>query len=364
MKKLGKRLIDYFIFILKIVLIMMILLFPLIQSHAFQDFLVQEVIVTSESELRAAIERGDKSIVVNDTIHLESVIVIETNVTINGSGTITVADRDRHFVVVEEGELTLQGDVVLTRMEGYTGNGGGILVFGGILIMRGGHITGNDWWIAPEDGGLDLFSISTWESFIYDGAFGGGVLVYNGGVFRLYDGVISQNTAIYGGGVFTSGGLHAESLGSRLTMYGGYIQDNHAELGGGVYTSGEYYIGGATVGVINGFQMYGGEISNNTARLIGGGVYQDFSIMRLNGGQINDNQAANHGGVYGVPRNFRTQMRIINNYPANYNESSHLLFWQIITPTTNRVLVVFALAVVGFVYETRRKKRVSEVKDK
>jgi len=341
MKKLGKYLLDYHY----IIIIVVVLLFPLVQSFSFQNLWMRGVNVTNEFELRAAIDLGDRLIVINDMIDLESYIQITNHVTIQGSGTITVADQHRHFIVEDGGELTLQGNVVLTRKNDYTGHGGGVSVVSGAFIMKGGYITGNDWWIMPE--AADFWFGGTGAN----SGNGGGVILSGSGVFRFYQGTISENRAIHGGGVYTIGF-------GRLIMHGGYISDNQAKLGGGVYTAG-YFMGNLPFGSTNGFQMYGGRISNNVAQFIGGGVYENWSNIGLYGGQISNNNATSDGGVYALRANINTQMRIFNNEPTNFNDTHHLLFWQIITPTPFRLLVVFVVAIIGYIHETKCRTRAS-----
>ena len=147
MIKIREQLIKYHF----LIIISIILLFPLLQSHPVRDFLTRQIIVENEIELREAIAQGNVSIAINDIVHLEDYVAIANDVTIGGSGVITVSDQHRHFIVEQDGNLTLRGNVTLTRSEGYTGNGGGIWVNAGTLIMRGGYITGNDWWFLPED---------------------------------------------------------------------------------------------------------------------------------------------------------------------------------------------------------------------
>lgn len=343
MNKLGKLLIDYHI----ILIIMIVLLFPFLQFRTVQN----EIIVTNESELMKAVNHPEANIIINDTIYLESYVAINNEVTIGGTGVITVANPHRHFVVRENGILTLVGDLTLTQQEGYTGYGGGITVNAGVLVMHGGHITGNNWLIAPEDLG---------QRFIDDHinryriGSGGGVRVANGGLFRVYDGLISHNEANYGGGV------NLIDFGSRFVMRGGYIQYNYAELGGGLHHSG--YFSPSPPPMIA-LRIYGGTINENTARFVGGGVYFiGSSGANLHGGQIRDNQAAAHGGVYSRFINTGTGVRITNNYPANFNEHNMLFYW-IITPTVTRLVPVFIIAIIGSVYSERKCKKKSIFED-
>ena len=106
--------------------------------------------------------------------------------------------------------------------------------------------------------------------------------------------------------------------GTRFNMYGGNITGNTAEHGGGVNIErarGEGGIFNLYGGVISGnkandagggvgtsgrysaFTMYDGEITNNTAGTDGGGVSSASAKFIMNGGSITGNTAATGGGV-------------------------------------------------------------------
>lgn len=106
--------------------------------------------------------------------------------------------------------------------------------------------------------------------------------------------------------------------GTRFNMYGGNITGNTAEHGGGVNIErarGEGGIFNLYGGVISGnkandagggvgtsgrysaFTMYDGEITNNTAGTDGGGVSSANAKFIMNGGSITGNTAATGGGV-------------------------------------------------------------------
>jgi hypothetical protein len=106
-------------------------------------------------------------------------------------------------------------------------------------------------------------------------ASGRGVCILSDGELYLYSGIICGNTATHldGAGVCNSRGT--------FIMFGGEISNNIAgEIGGGVSNGGV-------------FTMYGGVILNNTADSMGGGVYSNFGDSEFNwfGGDIYDNTA-------------------------------------------------------------------------
>ena len=83
---------------------------------------------------------------------------------------------------------------------------------------------------------------------------------------------------------------------SHLQIYGGEISDNTATNNGG----------GITLFNDNTFTMYGGTISGNTANSIGGGVFVNAltqtrpTMFYMYGGTISGNTAKGSGGGGGV----------------------------------------------------------------
>ena len=331
-EKLSKKLHRYhFIF-----LIVIVLLFPIARSHITENFFTPRIYVTNEHELIEAARREWATIIVDETIHLSNYIPITRRIKIGGTGTITVSDSHRHFVVHQSGTLTLTDHVMLTRRDDYIGCGGGIRINGGMLTMHGGHIYNNHWKAAPESP---------------CGSSGGGVNILDGGTVHIYSGMISHNTANRGGGVNLRDS-------SQLIMHGGSILHNHAKFGGGVHNSDRY--------AQTSFQMNGGVIGENAAQFVGGGIFfRGSSNANLYGGQISGNEAAAHGGIYARVMNVGVRMRIEDNYPANFYQTPHhhIIYAWIITPTVYRLLAVFVIAIIGTVV-TSRKLRTSSGKSK
>lgn len=142
--------------------------------------------------------------------------------------------------------------------------------------------------------------------------------IENGGTLNLYD---EGNGSITGGRGTTSGsnqnggGVYVMS-GGTFNMYGGEITGNSATYGGGVEVEGgEFNMyggkitdneategGGVNVSSSGEFNMYGGEISGNTAVTNGGGVfltnYGGAVTFNMSGGTITNNSAESGGGVY------------------------------------------------------------------
>ncbi len=128
--------------------------------------------------------------------------------------------------------------------------------------------------------------------------YGGGVYNYNAGQFVLEGGIISGNTVTSSGSGSIGGGVYSYNN-TTFTMSGGTITGNSTNStaaatysrGGGVFTS------NAT------FTMSGGTISSNQANNTsasgyaeGGGVF-NWNIFNMTGGRITGNSAKVGGGV-------------------------------------------------------------------
>jgi len=273
-------------------------------QHAYASQQSRHITVTNEDELRAAAEVHDAIITIEGTINISDYIPITTRLTLTGNGTITVSEHHRHFRVEGWGSrLTMQGNVTLTRAEGYDGLGGGIVVgHHARLVMNGGSISGNAW---THGGAVDVFEAAT------------------------------------------------------FVMTGGEISGNHATReGGGLYVGWYFRHGGL-------FEMRGGRIVGNTADGVGGGIFAINTNLRLFDGDISGNTAVGHGGLFADVRSTLTtgtNIRIFDNTPANANETTLSPFMRLITPNAIRFAAIFALAAVGTaVTLAKRKQRSGEI---
>ena len=290
-------------------------------------------IITTESELRYAVQQPhhDQTLIVDGVVNITDYIPIRSRITIGGSGTITVSDAHRHFHVGHNGELTLTGEVTLTRAADYSGLGGGIAVNGGVLNINGGAIVNNH--AISGAGGWVHYS-------------GGGIFVFNNGLVTMRNGRISDNTAQHGGGLAVAN--------AQFTMSGGIIDNNHATISGG----GVSLMPDDTYGFFCTFHMYGGQISNNSAAFNGGGIYSFWGSLRLQNGEISSNTASGHGGIFITTYTIlRTgaNIRIINNSPINAHDTQPTFFAWFITPDIYRFVAVFVLAIIGTVYTLKKQ---------
>ena len=203
--------------------------------------------------------RSDETIDPNNMLFEDRSNITITISGVGGMRTVSLSSNGFFFSVWSGVTLVLGGNVTL---QGRNSNNSPLVQvnYGGTLVMNtGARIMGNSSWN------------NSWNST-------GGVLISNGGTFRMYGGEISGNRAMSrnGGGVSNSG---------TFSMHGGMILGNTAEIfGGGVVNF--------QAGVFN---MYGGEISGNRAMLSGGGV-DNSGTFSMHGGSILGNTAENTGG--------------------------------------------------------------------
>jgi hypothetical protein len=306
-------------------------------------------------------------------------------------------NTNQHALVVIEGEGTLEmktGSVIKDNNNtatGIPGFGGGVLVRDdGFLLMNGGSITDN---IAFRGGGVHVSEAAVLEinsnSVIHgnharfndalDGAGGG---IQNFGTVNMYGGTISGNTTQsigHGGGVFNRGFFY---------MHGGEITGNSAHHGGGVRNNPgsifEMYDGAeihgnntraTSDGVMRGWgagidnrgllTMFGGDIYNNNALGVSGGVNNGGGGMPgtfyMHDGRIYGNTAGQEGGgmenwdgsfymtggiIYGNETNFKGEplaAELKNNAPrgaainvgGNHTTQYGTFIDSVFTPTGN-----------------------------
>ena len=211
------------------------------------------------------------------------------------------------------GPVTLDGVDIVSNTAGV---GGGILSAQAELDLVSGSVRGNVG--TYLSGGIEqeygYFTMSGGEvvnnSTDY---FGGGVSVFwPGAVFTQTGGSIVSNTAArIGGGIFAQG--------ATLWLLGGNVMSNSAPTGAGIAIYSDpgvpsaLTLGGgtiaynATIGAAGGVYLTGpattftqtsGSIEHNSA-IVGGGLVQDAgSSVRLLGGQVFSNTAAEGAGLY------------------------------------------------------------------
>jgi len=269
-------------------------------------------------------------IVVENDIALTSTVTIPQRkcpvIVSNQAYKLTVSGNYRHFSTMSSGNtnnergLTIGGSLILTRADGYSGNGGGVYIGSNthtFTLEDNAKIINNSYsGVNPQGGGVYIVN----GKFIMNGGEisgnkaadmdGGGVYVI-GGLFSMFGGKITGNTAASSGGGVSIG------LGGAFTMNGGIISGNTTPNGGG------------GVDIINGvFTMNGGIISGNTAlNSDGGGVHLSRTTgsaqIIMNNGEISNNKATRNGG--GIYASYFTDLTISSNvvFTGNSAEIAH-----------------------------------------
>ena len=375
-----------FLLYLALALSLILGLFPATTANAHTEM---EFVVTTEQELRDAVEQNRSPIRIDTTIIItEGTIFIEEgqDIVLRGTGVLIMAhdgwrETTRHFSIFG-GQLTLQGELSLTR-DIHIEYGGGIFVSSsGYFIMEGGRVEYNR---SGRGGGVEVRS----GSFqMYGGVIrenhangsGGGVYLDNpwgGARFYMIDGEISGNTAN------SSGGGISVMMNSHFAMHGGRITGNRAERDGG----------GIDLWVLSTFSMTGGEISYNHADRFGGAIgifaqqfgYEHISIgpaAHFHGntaaGQVSDwrdptgemrphRSFGLHAGLAAYPQihwdgdNSRPGTHLINNYDIGFMGMRRPAEWQI-----HLVLAGFILLGKGFALASslrQEKKAKSQEED-
>ena len=215
--------------------------------------------------------------------------------------------------------------------------GGGIILDGESLVIRGGSVTGN----ASADRGGGVYMESANGSFTMNGGSiadntsssdGGGVAVLDGS-FTMNGGSVSGNMAENDG---NGGGVYFASGESVFTMKeGAVIRDNNADYGGGVYINeGSFKMeGGGITGneATRGGGLYvdedamsvniTGGITGNTADGFGGGIYTENDIA-VTESKITDNTAGGNGGGVYVGSDFEYSTLTLTNSQINNNKAT------------------------------------------
>jgi CSLREA domain-containing protein len=194
----------------------------------------------------------------------------------------------------------------------YAAWGGGINVWGGILIMDDSIVSDN---IAENDGGGILAQEGSTvviqnESLIEENnsAWGGGISCWDSSL-TIDDSVIGNNTAENGGG-----GLLIHDGGIATIQNGSIVSGNSASSGGGIekWDPSELIIVSSTVTENSTTKYDGGGISNNGVMIInqsmisknhssqaGGGISTCCGTVLIDGSTISENTAdGDAGGIF------------------------------------------------------------------
>jgi len=339
-------------------------LFP-VTASAYAE---TEIIVTTEQELRDAIEQNLSPIRIDTTIMLEEgTIEIRggQDITLKGTGTLVMARGEYHFSVFG-GRLTLQENLTITAS--YGGFGGVLIgnIFSfGYFVMEGGRIE------RVNGSGVDITA----------------------GIFELRDGVIREN----GTGVFltptrdndalflmTGGEISGHSSSGVGALVGGHISIRGGRITGNGIDSNWVGGGGVNASAFTQFSMDGGEISNNHADGFGGGVgaigwhvgYENISIgpsarffgntafgLDRSGNSRPHGSCGLHAGLEQYPQirwsgeNSRSGTHLINNYDIAFRGGMRrLAVWQIHFGMVGIILIGKGIALVVSLQQEKKMK--------
>jgi hypothetical protein len=140
-----------------------------------------------------------------------SLFTVSTNITLKLEN-INIQGRssnDTALIRVDaDGTLVVEPDAKISGNTNVAGNGGGILIHGGAVIMNGGEISGNK---SKTGGGVYLeestanFTLKSGKIMENEATTSGGGMHINKGIVTMNGGEISGNTAAnYGGGIYFS----------------------------------------------------------------------------------------------------------------------------------------------------------------
>jgi len=198
------------------------------EAYGYAD--IAPLNVRDEAWFRAQVAAGGTIILTGDFILLTSAVPVTNTVNLIGTGTLVVGANHRHFLVEDSGHLTLAGDVTLSRVAGYTENGGGVYVrANGKFTMNGGIISNNQ---ANSGGGVRVAG--------------------SGALFTMNAGTIIGNSGIAGmsgGAIHVGSHGHLDEPGPAVVLNGGHILYNSALHFGGALrlsVSGSLYVLGNT----------------------------------------------------------------------------------------------------------------------
>ncbi|OUP09189.1 FctA domain-containing protein [Collinsella sp. An2] len=294
--------------------------------------------VTDEAGFIAAIEAGGDVTVTGD-IELKQPVTVKKDVTLNGTGTIKLADSFEKgeslapLAISEGATLTIDGVTLDGNQQdcNYGADTGSMIYVGGSLDLKSGSIanvinsgsaTGRGVVYVADGGHFIMEGGSIADCQLTGGNYQGIVYVAPGSVFDFSDGTISgcyvKDPQGASGVVSVKNGTESNGV---LNMSGGSISNNDScglyigsnsdlahpgkvNLSGGEIcnnTYGDsYYAGG--VYIVNGdLEMTGGTISGNEGQFYGGGialVANPTAKFNMTGGTISGNKSMYGAGVY------------------------------------------------------------------
>ncbi|GEM_PF-3247413 len=280
---------------------------------------------------------GDWTILNKGTKESMFIVKEEADFTLDGSLTFNGMNQAETVVDIEKGgKFTLKdGDITGAHYQAAAEAVHSAAVFAeaGSFHMLGGEIYGNTTnhnycgaVTIRGNRGSALFRMEDGMIRNNTGKYGGGVNIYGNStgqpsaILEMNGGEIKENTAVRGGGITSWRNVRIDLNGGKISNntavnYGGGIYsyeslilniDNTAEISGNKVTAGNgggISISGSDTGKsVAYFKMDGGEIKENTASGVGGGVYvsadiNNYAEVIMTDGTIQGNTGKNGGGI-------------------------------------------------------------------
>ncbi|MDO4266636.1 MAG: leucine-rich repeat protein [Eubacteriales bacterium] len=242
-----------------------------------------------------------------------SIIYSEGNVTLEDGATVSgaVISKDDTGVVAVSGQnasLTINdGGTIEENDLKYVGSSGVVRASNGAKIVMNGGAIKNNKAVLDDEGDINSTSsgilLYNESSLVMEGGSisgnagyrGSAVLMYGEGkeTFVLKGGTISGNKTSKAGRTDSSGAVHVQNNAAFL-MEGGSIKNNQGGKGAGVAVL-DGPLQAHESGEEASFIMTGGSISGNSG-VTGGGIYAFSNGVRLISGEITNNRASNLGG--------------------------------------------------------------------
>ena len=235
--------------------------------------------LTSEAELKAALEAKEPVLLLEGHVTLEAYLTVDYDCLITSENGACLKrapgnDSDPLLLIAREDEQETRVTLRNLCLDGEKRESAAPAVFvdeGTSLYLDHTTIKDN---ICEND----------------QGRFGGGIS--GSGDIHLMAGTLIHGNSTNGVG----GGLQSDG---QIFLYEGcVIRDNQASRGGGLALA-PWELGAPTGKYGSLVSMWGGEIINNRADQDGGGLYLENSSMTLMGGLIEGNEAGSRGGGIG-----------------------------------------------------------------
>lgn len=241
------------------------------------------------------------------------------------------AEEQGRVVVVQAADITATLEALQLTNGSITGEGGGIYVQSGNVVISGCHIYSNT---ASGSGGGGFFAtdyllLTDNQIYANQAGFAGGGLWFTGGPVTVTGNDIYSNTAVYGGGVSTSadGGVFEGNhvFANRAINWGGGLRvslaDGATVTGNQIYSNTAAYGGGVYVNDSDGATLSGNDIYSNTstAQVGGGGGVRvaGSQNVTLTGNTIFGNRAEGAGGGVALEQSSHNATLIDNEIYSN-----------------------------------------------